>query len=238
MVRVMQEVEVTRPQQIILLAMAEHANDDGTRCYPSIDRIAWKTGYKVRAVEDILRGLRQEKIIEMVAPAAAQKPTEYRICLDKAKQKMPFSAWRFKHGKHRNKERGAENAPVQSRVKSARETAPEPSTEPSLNKLKGFSEADDISRSCAVQLLKVKNFPKSHIFESIEELREDFPFVDAVRVCKDYRVWCQDKPYQRPRSGLRRFFTTAENSIKQQVKETGSATINGKPKRSRKEKVN
>ncbi len=170
MVRVMQEIEVTRPQQTVLLAMAEHANDDGTSCYPSVDRIAWKTGYKPRAVEDIMRALRQEEIIVEVAPATAHRPTEYRIDLSQASEKMPFEEWREKHGKHKKKRssgaRGAKTAPVQNDAagvqshgrgvqfdeKSTRETAPEPSVKnPEIEPSVLSTEKDSLQSSFSVR---------------------------------------------------------------------------------------
>ena len=120
MVRVMHEVQVTRPQQTVLLAMAEHAGDDGKNCFPSIDRIAWKANYKPRAVEDIMRGLRDEGIIVEVAAPTSNRPTEYEIHLEKAPLKTPFEEWRKEHGKHGGKRaRGAKNAPLQSNDRGA-----------------------------------------------------------------------------------------------------------------------
>ena len=189
MVQVMDGVEVTRPQQAVLLAMADHANDEGKNCFPSVDRIAWKSGYKPRAVEDIMRGLRQAKIIVEVAPARAKKPTEYEIRLENAPMKKPFEEWQMEHGKHRTG-KGACPAPVQSDVsgvqsdvsgvqsdvsgvqsdeKSARENAPEPSGEPSEEPsgepVVGETETktpipDDTTTICLRLLLKVKGFPR------------------------------------------------------------------------------
>lgn len=117
MVRVIEECDVSRPQQAVLLAMAENANDDGTRCYPSVDLIAWKAGYKPRNVVIHIRELRAMNILEVVAEATAQRPTEYRIHLANAPQKQTFEEWLATHGRHA--ERGPydrsekhENAPL------------------------------------------------------------------------------------------------------------------------------
>jgi hypothetical protein len=237
MVRVMQEIEVTRPQQGILLAMADHASDDGSSCYPSIDRIAWKAGYKPRAVEAIIRELRKQGILEIVEEARAHRPTEYHIHLEKAPKKQEFEEWREENGKHKG--RGAKNAPVhsqvpgvQSHVQKSCENAPEPRTEPSVeplvSSLAGYAEADETDKQCAKELIKVSNFPRTKILDSLSELREDFPFVDAVRTCKDYRVWCEETPYKRPRSGLRTFFSKAEERTQkngQQKKVSGEGGV-------------
>jgi hypothetical protein len=48
-----------RLQKLVLLALADHANDDGTNVYPSIGRIVWKTGCSEmvvhRAIKSFLR---------------------------------------------------------------------------------------------------------------------------------------------------------------------------------------
>lgn len=158
MVRVLEEIDVTRPQQLVLLSMAENARDDGSKCFPSVDLIAWKAGYKPRAVTDIMRDLRKAGILEVVQMSSAQRPTEYHIHLDRAPQKPSFEAWQSEHGRHIERAKkdvslARENAPVQSdegcnityqgvhshergvqsHVSLARENAPEPVSEPVKN---------------------------------------------------------------------------------------------------------
>lgn len=121
MVRILEEIDVTRPQQLVLLSMAENARDDGTKCFPSVDLIAWKAGYKPRAVIDIMREMRKVGILEVVAEHRAQRATEYRIHLDNAPQKPTFDEWQAAHGRY--KERGPYAA------REPRETAPLPENE-------------------------------------------------------------------------------------------------------------
>ncbi|MCL6437232.1 MAG: helix-turn-helix domain-containing protein [Rubrobacteraceae bacterium] len=187
MVRIMHEIEVTRPQQAVLLAMAEHANDDGTNCYPSVDRIAWKAGYKPRAVEDIMRSLRQQGIIRQVAPATGSKPPEYEIHLEEARRKMSFEEWRERYGKHR----GAKNAPVhsdgrgvQSHEKTTRENAPEPSDEPSIEPSEKKRSSNDERKETAVSLparRKVKALSRREAEERWERLCEHDRFGEELR---------------------------------------------------------
>ncbi len=109
MVRVMEEIVVSRPQQAVLMAMAEHANDDGSRCFPSVDLIAWKAGYKPRNVADIIRELRKAGVIEEVAPATGTRPTEYALHLDRAPKKLTFEEWQKLNGRHRERYVGVQN---------------------------------------------------------------------------------------------------------------------------------
>lgn len=164
MVRVLEEIDVTRPQQLVLLSMAENARDDGSKCFPSVDLIAWKAGYKPRAVIDIMRDLRQMGVLEVVAEHRAQRATEYHIHLDRAPRKPSFDEWQAEHGRHKGVRRGAvsreETAEVQSgegcnltsgevqshvrevqsHVQNTRENAPEPVIEPVKGTSKGTSQ--------------------------------------------------------------------------------------------------
>lgn len=127
MVRVLEEIDVPRPQQLVLLSMAENARDDGSKCFPSVDLIAWKAGYKPRAVVDIIRELRRSGVLEVVEDANARRPTEYTIHLDKAPQKLAFDEWQEAHGRHTERTKreallARENAPLNQSL--ARENAP------------------------------------------------------------------------------------------------------------------
>lgn len=100
MVRVLKEAELSRPQQAVLVAMAENAWDDGTHCFPSVDLIAWKAGYKPRNVVDIIRQLKTMNILEEVEPAKGRRATKYVIHLDKAPRKQSFEEWQEASGRH------------------------------------------------------------------------------------------------------------------------------------------
>lgn len=100
MVRVLEEADVTRPQQAVLLAMAENAWDDGSHCYPSVDLIAWKAGYKPRNVVDIIRQLKDMNVLEEVNGSTRRRGTEYLIRLDNAPRKPTFAEWQADNGRH------------------------------------------------------------------------------------------------------------------------------------------
>lgn len=111
MVRVQEEVEVTRAQHAVLLAMANHADDDGKHCFPSVDRIAWTAGYKPRAVISAMSELRAMGVLVEVAPAAGRRPVEYEIHLEKAPKKATFEEWKKANSRHA---RGAQDASVRT----------------------------------------------------------------------------------------------------------------------------
>lgn len=86
------EYEFKHGEQAVLLAMADHAQDDGSDCYPSIGRVAWKIGYGERQIKRIIKDLRRRKILVEVAPPRQHRPTEYRIDLSAATPKSPFKS--------------------------------------------------------------------------------------------------------------------------------------------------
>jgi hypothetical protein len=51
------ESDLTRAEKMILLAYADHADDEGGSVFPAVNRIAWKTGYSRRQVQRVTQGL-------------------------------------------------------------------------------------------------------------------------------------------------------------------------------------
>lgn len=78
--------------QQVLLVLADHAHDDGTRCFPGIPRISWKTGISERQVQRILKGMEDLKCIICVDGADGGRgyAKEYHIKLDALPKKQPF----------------------------------------------------------------------------------------------------------------------------------------------------
>jgi hypothetical protein len=76
----------------VLMALADSAHDDGTRCFPGVERIAYKTGYSKRQVRRVLQGLRDDGLIEPVAflGGGRGRATEYELHLEKGDKKAPF----------------------------------------------------------------------------------------------------------------------------------------------------
>jgi hypothetical protein len=86
-------LELEHGQQIVLLAMADHADDDGARCYPSVSYLAWKTNYSERQVQRIMAQLQEDQIIKPIAHEQGGRgmATEYHIIIEKGVTKSPFS---------------------------------------------------------------------------------------------------------------------------------------------------
>jgi len=88
------ELDIDHSEMIVLLAMADHADDDGQNCYPSNAYLAWKTGYSDRQVRRVLRTLESTGIITRVAHEEGGRglATEYRLNPEKGDKKSAFMA--------------------------------------------------------------------------------------------------------------------------------------------------
>lgn len=73
------ELDLPCHQQMVLLAMADHASDDGTGCYPGVEYLAWKVNRSPRTVQYILRQLEDpDGCGEHICPKHLIAPTRYR----------------------------------------------------------------------------------------------------------------------------------------------------------------
>ena len=83
------ELDLPHAQSWVLMALTDHAADDGTRCYPSVKTLSWKTGYSERYVQALLQSLREQDIITPVAyeTGGRGKSTHYHIHLENASLK-------------------------------------------------------------------------------------------------------------------------------------------------------
>lgn len=86
------ECDLPNNKQSVLLALADHAHDDGTQCFPGVAYLAWKTGYTERSVQLILRQLESAEIIEPVnhQNGGRGNTVEYEIHLENAPKKQPY----------------------------------------------------------------------------------------------------------------------------------------------------
>src|SRR5690242_19106225 len=92
------ELDIPSEQQTVLLALADSAHDDGTRCYPGVDYLAWKTGKNRRTIQRVLRDLEATGVIAAVRHSGGGRghATEYRIHVSKAPQKPAFTPKRHR----------------------------------------------------------------------------------------------------------------------------------------------
>ena len=73
------ELELPHSKLLVLLALADHAKDDGSDVFPSIGHTAWKVGYSDRQVTRIIAELVKDGLLVKVKEANRHRPTEYAI---------------------------------------------------------------------------------------------------------------------------------------------------------------
>lgn len=86
------EREASWAETLVLLALANHAQDDGSRCFPSVGRIAWMTGLHVRTVKRVVAALRESGVLQVRQGGGGRSATEYAIVLDTLPLKPAFLA--------------------------------------------------------------------------------------------------------------------------------------------------
>ena len=85
------ELDLEPPKKLVLLAMADHADHEGRNVHPSIDLVAWKTGYSPRQVQRIVHELTDAGILEVQELGTGRgKPTHYRVDIEKGVKMSPF----------------------------------------------------------------------------------------------------------------------------------------------------
>lgn len=84
------ELDLGYAQRLVLLALADHAHDDGGGVRPAVGLVAWKTGYSVRSVKRIMGALREAGLLETVRRGGGDFASLYRLRLDRGKAKQPY----------------------------------------------------------------------------------------------------------------------------------------------------
>lgn len=83
------KLELEPAHRIVLLALADHAHDDGTHVFPSIEYTAWKTGYSEAQTRRIIKALVKSEILSSTPRPG--KTNVYAIHIEKGKRKSSFN---------------------------------------------------------------------------------------------------------------------------------------------------
>lgn len=86
------DLDLPHGEKYVLLAMADHAEHDGTNIHPSVGLIAWKTDYSERQVMRLIQALRDKRllILEEDNSASGLRSNLYRIDFTHAPFKPNF----------------------------------------------------------------------------------------------------------------------------------------------------
>lgn len=87
-IKIMSEVweltELSQPQTLVALALADHADEDGY-CYPAIEKIAAKARLKRRRTQQIIADLEHLELLRIERGAGRRQTSRYWFTLDRYK---------------------------------------------------------------------------------------------------------------------------------------------------------
>jgi len=82
------DCDLPQNHKLVLLAYADHADHDGGSIFPSINLIAYKTGYSERSVQRITRELEEAGYLQYVGKSDYQT-NSYKIAIEKLPIRTP-----------------------------------------------------------------------------------------------------------------------------------------------------
>jgi Helix-turn-helix domain len=86
------ERDVGGIEQSLLLCLADFANDDGTRIFPSVARVAWRLGASRATVQRHMAHFRAIGVLKVVEEGGGRGSTVYTLDLSALPKKPPFKA--------------------------------------------------------------------------------------------------------------------------------------------------
>lgn len=119
------DLDLHREQKLVLLAFADHADDEG-RCFPSLERIAYKCGYSRASAKRKTHALIEAGLLVVLREGNGRgKPSVYQVRPEKGVRLAPFG----EKGGRRIEERGSsenEKGVVAATPESVLTVQPEP----------------------------------------------------------------------------------------------------------------
>ncbi len=215
------ELNLPQNQKLVLLAFADHADDDGV-CYPSVGRIAWKTGISERQVQRIVKKLRAAGLVVLLRNAQGGRGNAavYQVQPKKGVKLSPFAGM-GDSGDILSESKGCHSQ--QERVTSGDQkgdiaASPEPSenhhTEPSA---KLFCAERSKSDHSAQQVFPPSPFPvielplndgRQHAVlpDAVAEWKHLYPAVNVMQELRNMRGWLlANREKRKTRRGIERF---------------------------------
>ncbi len=196
------EHEWAAGEQLVMLSLADHADHEGRSIWPSHDLTAYKTGYKRRNVQRVIKQLRDKEILVVEKESTATRPTEYRIDWSKAERK---ESWTQRNQPEQNETRDAKIAPqppqgTNTHARIAPEpsgmhwSAPEPSKKERSSNEDPKKEKDFFSllqrkeKEIVQSLTRLKQWNPStqKTARMVQELTGEYPDAEGKAVVKDF----------------------------------------------------
>jgi len=94
-IQIVWEYDFPHSERSIMQALAFYADEDGANINPSVDEIAWRTGYAKRNVQLILAALKASGVLIIERKATNRYPAEYRIDWSAATPKSSYDSAKY-----------------------------------------------------------------------------------------------------------------------------------------------
>jgi Helix-turn-helix domain len=206
-------------EKLTALAVADHADHDGGRIWPTVAALVAKTGHSERTIQRHLRQMEQRGWLELVKASNGRgSRSEYRIPIELLKgvtqtpfvtqervtQQTPFTGTKGVNGDTEGCQR--RHGRVSTETNIVCESPTEPSTEPPTP----AQSSEIFDTTPAFITLTLNTGAEYPIHEpQIAEWRTLFPAVNARQELRAIRAWLLANPKRRKtRNGILRFVTS------------------------------
>lgn len=168
------DLDLEPNHKIVLLAYADHADDDGDNVYPSLGRMAHKTGYSTDQIRRISRQLVEAGLMELVEKGVGRgKPHRYRLTLEKGSKLPSFKS-------KAEKVASAKEKVAPEPIKGGIAMPPEPS-EPSVNHHVSDSNESLSGKPQMSNVVAVEKYVTDCIYQAMKEngtrlLSSEYPY--------------------------------------------------------------
>lgn len=209
------ELDIDPNEKIVLLAYADHADDEGEHVYPSLGRVAHKTCYSVDQVRRISKKLTEAGLMELVKKGQGRgHPHQYRLTLQKG-SRLPAFQSKAKGGTQNAEkvaseaQKGGIAAPPEpslsetsvqpssyeeeSKASSSADSQSEPPTKEDSQDPKQYAVAQLMERVSAAEqrgasLHRPTNDERKQFSKMFEQCFKDGRGVDILLLALDYQV--------------------------------------------------
>lgn len=208
--------DVRGSERDVLLALADHAHDDGTEIRPSMDYLAWKVGVSKRQAQRIVSAMRDRGALLVVRESTRYEPTHYRMELDALPLKAAFqrpetdvtSASSLKSGRGDGSGESGVTDPTtrgdaQMSPESSKETSQEPSSSSAREKVDLPPDFPEHLRPHLVAVFRVlRDLAERHHGKAVNPLSLAHvvmarPHKPLVRSAFDFASWADGKAQRR-----------------------------------------
>lgn len=144
------ELDLAQTEKLVLLALADHADDVG-RCWPSLVRVAWKSGLGHRQTQRVVRKLVEKKLLVAVAGKSGGRGSTiiYEVHAQKGVKLTPFDSYRRNFLSRKGGLRDADRATLEVE-KGDMAVSPEPSLNRTTNQPSGNTQNESAGADVAL----------------------------------------------------------------------------------------